>query len=108
MPAPGMPPKSADTRLPVPWPTRVRLELCRLRVSVSTTTQVFRVSIDKRTESVTAGTASMRKSAQCSPPIAGKTSSMPEKTPPPPPRGPITSGFWEIWSSSGRKAAIPK
>ena len=31
VPAPGMPPTSADTMLPAPWPTSSRFDRCRLR-----------------------------------------------------------------------------
>jgi len=56
VPAPGIPPVRNDTMFPIPCPISSRSDLCLLRVRASSTTQVFSVSIDKRTERVRAGT----------------------------------------------------
>ena len=55
VPAPGTPPTAAEARLPRPWPISTRLESWRVRVSASVTTQVFSVSIESSTASVSAG-----------------------------------------------------
>ena len=44
-PAPGMPPKNPAAILPTPWPINSRLELCRVRVILSATNDVSRLSI---------------------------------------------------------------
>ena len=55
VPAPGVPPRRLALTLPRPWPTNSRLELWRLPVRASRTTQVFNVSIDNKIARVRAG-----------------------------------------------------
>ena len=55
VPAPGMPPATKETALATPCPISSRLELWRRRVSASSTTPVFSVSMESSADSVSAG-----------------------------------------------------
>ena len=53
-PAPGSPPISPATMLPMPWPISSRSELCRVRVIESATSEVSRLSIEPSSASTRA------------------------------------------------------
>ena len=107
-PAPGMPPMAAEARLPSPCPRSSRFESCRLRVSVSTTTQVLSVSIESSTARVSAGISRAGRSAR---PIALIAVSRPAKAlkrpDPPPPSGPMTCELPARTRSAGSAQAKP-
>ena len=71
-PEPAMPPSSAETTLPAPWPRSSRFELCRLNVEESSTTQVLRVSMESRMASVAAGTITRPVRANATPPARAR------------------------------------
>ena len=56
VPAPGMPPRRAVAPLPIPWASSSRFASLRLPVITPRTTQVLRVSMERRTARVAAGT----------------------------------------------------
>ena len=85
-PAPGMPPQMAEVTLPRPWPISSRLESWREWVSASSTMQVFSVSMDSSTASVSAGTAMYLIWARPMSPAACKRALMTSVKLPPPPR----------------------
>ena len=109
VPAPGMPPTSADTILPAPWPTSSRFDRCRLRVSASTTTQVLSVSMDSSAERVRAGTSSVLTVARLSRPRPCQRSTRLASTEPPvSAMGPMTSGLCSRRSKLPSRRPRPK
>ena len=94
VPAPAMPPQAAEATLATPWAISSRSGSCRERVSLSSTTQVFRVSIDSSAASVSALPISPVRCAGLRPPMAPQRSTKEAAKPlPEAPSGPSTSSL---------------
>jgi len=76
VPEPGMPPSEEEATLAMPCATSSRFDSCRLRVSWSITTQVFKVSIDSRAARVRALPNRPAIWLRCSSPISSQRSVM--------------------------------